>query len=88
MKILKFGASWCSACKAQSLTLAQMQLDYPLVEIDVDKESNTAVEFGVRSLPTLIIVDENENRVGQPFTSGYATKEQINKFIQGSVNGS
>lgn len=63
MKILKFQASWCGPCKALSMTLNGMEVPYELVEIDIDDNPEKAMKYSVRSIPTLIITDENENEI-------------------------
>lgn len=59
MQLLKFEASWCQPCKILSRTLEQIALPCPVTVVDIDKDHKTAVEYGVRSVPTLILLDEN-----------------------------
>lgn len=59
MKILKFSASWCGPCKMLSMTLAGIkdEIPYPIEEIDIDANQELAQKFGIRGVPTLILVD-------------------------------
>ena len=57
-KIIRFTASWCQPCKALSMTLDKMDLPFPMEVIDIDEQIDVAVEFGIRSVPTLVIVEE------------------------------
>lgn len=58
-RVLRFTASWCSPCKALAKQLEEMQLDIPIEVVDIDASPNVAMEYGIRSVPTLIILDGN-----------------------------
>lgn len=67
MKLLKFEASWCEPCKSLSKTMETIQFPYPVEVIDVDQNGAAAIEYGIRGVPHLILLDENNNiikRVG------------------------
>ena len=55
-KILKFSASWCGPCKALAMTLKDEDLGVPVEEVDIDAQSDLAVQYGIRSVPTLVYV--------------------------------
>ena len=55
--IVKFGAEWCSGCKAVAPYLDRLQKDNPqvkFVEVDADTEDQLVLEYNVKNLPTLI----------------------------------
>ncbi|WP_181686550.1 thioredoxin family protein [Halorhabdus salina] len=57
-----FQADWCGPCKTQDPILEDLMDDWPDVEfekIDVDENQDVANEYQVRSLPTLIIEDDD-----------------------------
>jgi thioredoxin 1 len=63
-----FHADWCGPCKTQDPILDELAEEYPDVEfekIDVDEEQDVANEYQVRSLPTLII--ENDDGIVERF---------------------
>jgi thioredoxin 1 len=67
MRLLKFEASWCGPCKNLSKTMESIEFPYPIEVIDVDQNTAAAVEYGIRGVPHLILLDENNNilkRVG------------------------
>ena len=67
MRLLKFEASWCEPCKSLSKTMETIQFPYPVEVIDVDQNSAAAIEYGIRGVPHLILLDEHNNiikRVG------------------------
>ena len=58
-KLIKLGAPWCQSCK---------QLDKNLVDIvheskDISKDMEAAKRFTPRSLPTMILLDENDQEI-------------------------
>ena len=63
MRLLKFEASWCEPCKSLSKTKETIQFPYPVEVIDVDQNSAAAIEYGIRGVPHLILLDENNNIV-------------------------
>jgi len=56
-----FYADWCGPCKTQDPILEDVEEEYPGVEfekVNVDEQQDVANEYKVRSLPTLIIEDD------------------------------
>jgi len=78
MKLLKFEASWCQPCKQLGETLKTMNLPWPVEAIDIDEEENRneVVNRGVRSVPTLILLDNN-NKVIRRITGNGMTRSQL-----------
>ena len=58
-RILRFTASWCGPCKSLAMNLETSGLDLPVEVIDIDVHGDVAQEYGVRSVPTLVMLDEN-----------------------------
>jgi thioredoxin-like negative regulator of GroEL len=58
-RILRFTASWCGPCQGLAMNLESAGLDLPIEVIDIDTHSDVAQEYGVRSVPTLVMLDEN-----------------------------
>ena len=58
-RILRFTASWCGPCQGLAMNLEASGLDLPIEVIDIDTHSDVAQEYGVRSVPTLVMLDEN-----------------------------
>lgn len=56
--VVDFWAPWCPPCLAIGKTLAVMQDEYQgrvkFVKINADENPDTAVEYGARSLPTIL----------------------------------
>lgn len=75
MRVLKFSASWCQPCKQLSKTLEAMDFPYEVSEIDVDSNREAAIEYGIRNVPTMILIDENNNQLKR--VSGSMTQSQL-----------
>ena len=58
-RILRFNASWGGPCQGLAMNLETSGLDLPIEVIDIDVHPDVAQEYGVRSVPTLIMLDEN-----------------------------
>ena len=58
-RILRFTASWCEPCKALAKNLEIANIELPIEMVDIDVHSELAQEYGIRSVPTLVMLDEN-----------------------------
>ena len=57
-KIIRFTASWCQPCKALAMILNKVDSPYPIEVVDIDAQSDVAIEFGIRSVPTLVMIED------------------------------
>ena len=80
MKILRFTATWCNPCKALAQTLEDISLPCPMMVIDVDQNQEMANKFMVRSVPTLIAVEDNNEVIA--VMNGVKTKQQIEAWLK------
>jgi len=82
MKVLKFYAEWCGPCKGLSMVIkgAGDKVTVPIDEINIDEELMTSVEYGVRSVPTMILLDENSTEVRRHV--GTLNEEQLLTFLK------
>ena len=69
MRILKFYATWCVPCKALSKYLESSRdiriINCNIEEVDIEKNMETAIEYGVRSVPTMVLLDDYNNEIGR-----------------------
>jgi len=75
---MDFYADWCGPCKTQDPILEEIKEDrgeaFDLVKVNVDEEQDVANEYQVRSLPTLIV--ENDDGIVERFV-GVTQRENI-----------
>lgn len=79
MKILRFTASWCQPCKALAKNLEEANLNVPIEVIDIDIHTDLASDYGIRSIPTLIFIDEN---IEVKRITGVKTIEQLKEWAR------
>lgn len=65
--VIDFWAAWCGPCRAmapQFERAAQLRPNYRFAKVDVDAEPAIAGRYGIRSIPTLMVL-----RDGQPIAA-------------------
>ena len=85
MKLLRFGAEWCAPCRAIGPILDKIMgdydgMDYLYIDVDEVENTDTVSLYGIRSIPTLVIVEDGEEKRRM---TGSASEEIIRKFIEG-----
>jgi thioredoxin 1 len=77
-KILRFTASWCGPCKTMAKQLESVNTNIPIEVIDIDVHSDIAVEYGIRSVPTLVMLEDN---IEIKRISGTKQQEQLSEWV-------
>jgi thioredoxin 1 len=76
--LVDFWAEWCGPCKMLNPTLEQIALEkgekLKIVRVNVDENPHTANNFGVMSIPTMILFREG---IAVKQVVGNRPKEQI-----------
>ena len=76
--LVDFFATWCGPCKMQSAVLEELEGTVDIVKVDVDVHEDLAREYGVMSIPTLLLFKDGavvQKKVG--FTS----QEEIRSWL-------
>ena len=84
--LVDFWAEWCGPCKQLGPLVDEASIEFQdkivVCKMDVDANRETAAEYGIRSIPTLMIF-ENGELVGTEV--GAITKLQLEEFIRSKV---
>ena len=73
-KILYFSAAWCGPCKNFKPIMEQVSREIPVEFIDVDANPQLVAEYGVRNIPTLVVVNNGQAAAKQ---AGVLTESQV-----------
>tara|TARA_Y100000590_G_C14926401_1_gene715841 strand:- start:16 stop:336 length:321 start_codon:yes stop_codon:yes gene_type:complete len=84
--LIDFWAEWCGPCKMIGPILEELELEMSekikIVKLDVDSNNQTAMNYSIRSIPTLIIINGGEVKAQH---IGAASKAQIQQFINENI---
>lgn len=80
-KILYFSAAWCGPCKTLGPIMNSVSEEVNWEKIDVDSNSELSVKYGIRNIPTLILIDDSGVELNR--STGVIQKQQIIDFYNG-----
>lgn len=81
-----FYAEWCGPCQMAAPIVDKLAGEYAgkahIVKVNVDENNQTAANFGVMSIPTVVMLKDGEvadQKVGFPGEQGY--RDMLDKVI-------
>jgi thioredoxin 1 len=84
--LVDFWAEWCGPCKAIGPVLEELDGEYQdrlqIAKMDVDANSKTPQQFGIRSIPSLILF---KNGVVEAQQVGAVSKRQLKDFLDSNL---
>ncbi|MFK2876803.1 thioredoxin [Rhodanobacter hydrolyticus] len=84
--LVDFWATWCGPCKTLGPLLEQLAAEYKgafrLGKVDVDKNQQLATMFGIRSVPTVVLVKDGQIADG---FAGALPLGQLREFLERHV---
>ena len=63
VQVVDFGAPWCAPCLALEPILEDLAKDFtnvPVYSVNVDKSMDLAAQYGIKSLPTVVVFKNGE----------------------------
>lgn len=80
--LVDFWAAWCGPCKAIAPILDEMAQEYDgkarIVKVDVDENRELATQYGIRSIPALMVFKNGEK---VDATMGMQPKAQLASML-------
>jgi len=84
--VVDFWAEWCGPCRMISPALEEIASEMggkvKIAKLNIDENPQTAVKYGVRSIPTLILFKDGEPAAMQV---GAAPKGRLADWIKGAI---
>lgn len=77
-RVIRFTASWCQPCKTLAKVLEEVDTEMPIEVYDIDESPDYALEFGIRGVPTLIMLEGNDEIKRM---TGFKNKQEVERWL-------
>ena len=86
ISVIQFSAEWCGPCKQLAPRVEEAAEQYgeqiKVCKVDIEEHRDLAVQYGIRSIPSLLIFKSGEVSGVQV---GALTQEQLGEFIDTEI---
>lgn len=80
--LIDFWAVWCGPCKMIAPTVEEIAKEYDgrlkVCKLDVDSNPQTAMKYGIRSIPTLLIIKDGQ--VAEQMVGAVPKRQMVEKI--------
>ena len=91
-KVIKLGASWCGPCHVLEPVFNKISkmdafngIEFKSLDIEYDEGNEMADKYKVRNVPTIIMLDENNNEIKK--VVGALPENQLVQILTECMNG-
>lgn len=80
--LVDFWATWCAPCRMLSPVVSEFAEEHPelkVCKVNVDEEAELAVEYGINSIPALLLFKNGEVSAR---SVGFCTKPELEDLIK------
>ena len=84
--LVDFWATWCGPCKMLAPTIEEIAKEYDgrrkVGKVNIDDEGTLAIEYGIVSIPTVILFSGGE---AVSKSIGFVPKEELEEMFKGLI---
>ncbi len=77
--LVDFFATWCGPCKMLGPVLEKTESDVKVVKVDTDEFEELARDYGVMSIPTLVLIEKGKE---VKRNIGFIDKKSLENFLK------
>ncbi|MCM1336445.1 MAG: thioredoxin domain-containing protein [Candidatus Amulumruptor caecigallinarius] len=86
--VYDFSAKWCGPCRVFAPTWSKVAKEYAakanFIKVDVDENPQMAQYYGIRSIPTVVVVDKENVVLGGRM--GLMDEEEFKAFLKATLD--
>lgn len=87
MKVLKFGAIWCTECLVMKPMWQEIEKSMPELKteyFDADESAETLEKYSIKDIPTFVFLDSSDKEFMR--LEGVQNKEDLIKLVKDNID--